>query len=177
MRVGVCIVVLVSVLLGVRTGAAQGVDLGAETAGKAAEKSPGRGFQWFFANVKRPDVPCAGELVVATWYATGTRTANGQAFDPDGLTAAHRTLPFGSRVRVINPHSGKAVTVVINDRGPFVKGVTLDLARGAARAIGMTATQWVCIAPAAHEPLALGAGSNRSAPPAEESAPLALSPE
>jgi rare lipoprotein A len=46
---------------------------------------------------------------------------------------------------VINPHNGKSVIVTINDRGPFVKGVTLDLARGAARAIGMTATQWVCM--------------------------------
>lgn len=157
MRVGVCIVVLVSVLLGARTGDAQSIDLGT----KPAEKPLSRSFQWFFANVKRPDVPCAGELVVATWYATGRRTANGEAFDPDGLTAAHRTLPFGSRVRVINPHSGKAVTVVINDRGPFVKGVTLDLARGAARAIGMHSTQWVCMAQMAHEPLALGAQTDR----------------
>ncbi|HXF87143.1 MAG TPA: septal ring lytic transglycosylase RlpA family protein [Xanthobacteraceae bacterium] len=110
--------------------------------------------------MKRPDLPCAGELVVATWYASGKRTANGQAFNPDGLTAAHRTLPFGSRVRVINPHSGKAVTVVINDRGPFVKGVTLDLARGAARVIGMHSTQWVCMSQLVHEPLALGASAD-----------------
>jgi rare lipoprotein A len=153
LRVGVCIVVLVSVLLGARTGGAQSVDLGA----KPAEKPLSRGFQWFFTNVKRPDVPCAGELVVATWYSSGKRTANGQAFNPEGLTAAHRTLPFGSRLRVINPQSGKAVTVVINDRGPFVKGVTLDLARGAARAIGMHSTQWVCMSPSPHESLALGA--------------------
>jgi rare lipoprotein A len=152
LRVSVYIVVLVSVLLGVRTGAAQSVDLG----DKAAEKPLARGFHWFFANVKRPNVPCTGELVVATWYATGKRTANGQVFNPEGLTAAHRTMPFGSRVRVTNPQSGKAVTVVINDRGPFVKGVTLDLARGAARAIGMHSTQWVCMSRIAHEPLALG---------------------
>lgn len=153
LRLGVCIVVVVSILLGARTGGAQSTDLGA----KIVEKPLSKSFQWFFANVKRPDVPCAGELVVATWYVSGKRTASGQAFDPDGLTAAHRTLPFGSRLRVINPQSGKAVTVVINDRGPFVKGVTLDLARGAARAIGMHATQWVCMSQIAHEPLALGA--------------------
>ncbi len=153
MRVGVCIVVLVSILLGARTGGAQSVDLGA----KPTERPLSRGFQWFFANVKRPNAPCVGELVVATWYASGKRTANGQVFNPEGLTAAHRTLPFGSRVRVINPQSGRAVTVVINDRGPFVKGVTLDLARGAARAIGMHSTQWVCMSRVVHEPLTLGA--------------------
>jgi hypothetical protein len=72
-------------------------------------------------------------------------SANGQAFDHNGYTAAHRTLPFGSRVTVTNPENGKSVTVVINDRGPFTRGVTLDLTRGAARAIGMYRTQWVCM--------------------------------
>jgi rare lipoprotein A len=108
-------------------------------------KTGTRGFEWFFANVKRPDGPCAGEHVVATWYDSGSHTASGELFKPDGHTAAHRTLPFGSKVTVINPHTGKTVTVVINDRGPFTKGVTLDLARGAARHIGMTQTQWVCM--------------------------------
>jgi rare lipoprotein A len=68
-----------------------------------------------------------------------------QAFNPSGYTAAHRTLPFGSRVTVTNPRNGKSVTVVINDRGPFTRGVTLDLARGAANAIDMRQTQWVCM--------------------------------
>jgi rare lipoprotein A len=103
-----------------------------------------RGFEWFFKH-SRPEGQCAGQFVVATWYDSGSRTASGQAFNPNGLTAAHRTLPFGTRVMVTNPRSGKSVTVVINDRGPFTRGVTLDLARGAARAIGMTQTQWVCI--------------------------------
>jgi rare lipoprotein A len=61
------------------------------------------------------------------------------------MTAAHRTLPFGSRVTVTNPQNGSSVTVTINDRGPFTRGVTLDLAYGAARAIGMHGTQWVCM--------------------------------
>jgi rare lipoprotein A len=83
--------------------------------------------------------------VVATFYSSGRRTASGQIFDSSGYTAAHRTLPFGSRVTVTNPETGKSATVVINDRGPFTRGVTLDLARGAARAIGMNRTQWVCM--------------------------------
>jgi rare lipoprotein A len=104
----------------------------------------GRGFGWFFAH-SRPEGSCAGERMVATWYASGRRTASGQAFDPNGYTAAHRTLAFGSRVTVTNPRNGKSVAVVINDRGPFTRGVTLDLARGAASAIGMRQTQWVCM--------------------------------
>ena len=83
--------------------------------------------------------------MVATWYASGRRTASGQTFNPGSHTAAHRTLPFGSRVTVTNPRNGQSVTVVINDRGPFTRGVTLDLARGAAHAIGMHGTQWVCV--------------------------------
>ena len=104
----------------------------------------GHGFEWFLAH-SRPEGPCAGERVVATWYASGRRTASGQAFDPGSHTAAHRTLPFGSRVTVTNPRNGKSVAVVINDRGPFTHGVTLDLARGAADAIDMHQTQWVCM--------------------------------
>lgn len=93
----------------------------------------------------RPDTACAGQLVVATWYATGRQTASGEPFNPNGLTAAHRTLPFGSRVMVTNPRNGKFVTVVINDRGPFTRGITLDLARGAARAISMSGRQRLCM--------------------------------
>jgi rare lipoprotein A len=103
-----------------------------------------RGFAWFFAH-SRPSGNCSGQHVVATFYSSGRRTASGQMFDSSGYTAAHRTLPFGSRVTVMNPETGKSATVVINDRGPFTRGVTLDLARGAARAIGMNRTQWVCM--------------------------------
>jgi rare lipoprotein A len=103
-----------------------------------------RGFAWFFAH-SRPQGSCSGQHVVATFYASGRRTASGQRFDPNGYAAAHRTLPFGSQVTVTNPHNGSSVTVVINDRGPFTRGVTLDLTRGAARAIGMHGTQWVCM--------------------------------
>lgn len=103
-----------------------------------------RGFAWFFAHSK-PHGACSGQHVVATYYMSGRRTASGQAFNSAGYTAAHRTLPFGSQVTVTNPDNGRSVTVVINDRGPFTHGVTIDLAHGAARAIGMRGTQWVCM--------------------------------
>ena len=103
-----------------------------------------RGFDWFFAHSK-PVGSCSGQHVVATYYVAGRRTASGQAFASSEYTAAHRTLPFGSRVTVTNPQNGSSVTVVINDRGPFTRGVTLDLSRGAASAIGMHGTQWVCM--------------------------------
>ncbi|MBV9460286.1 MAG: septal ring lytic transglycosylase RlpA family protein [Bradyrhizobium sp.] len=103
-----------------------------------------KGFGYFFAHSK-PSGNCAGQQVVATYYVSGRRTASGQAFASSGMTAAHRTLPFGSQVTVTNPQNGSSVTVVINDRGPFTRGVTLDLSSGAARAIGMHGTQWVCM--------------------------------
>jgi len=71
----------------------------------------------------------------ASYYDTGSRTANGEAFDPDGITAAHKTLPFNTKVRVTNKANGKSVTVRINDRGPFVGGRCLDLSRGAFKEI------------------------------------------
>ena len=118
--------------------------LGAALLLASAAQAHSRGFAWFFSHSK-PHGSCSGQNVVASYYVSGRRTASGQAFDPAGHTAAHRTLPFGSRVTVTNPENGRSVTVVINDRGPFTRGVTLDLARGAARAIGMQATQWVCM--------------------------------
>jgi len=76
----------------------------------------------------------------ASWYGpgfAGRATANGERFDPAGLTAAHRDLPFGTPVRVTNLHNGRTVVVTINDRGPYVKGRLLDVSLGAARALGM----------------------------------------
>ncbi len=74
---------------------------------------------------------------IASWYKMGKITANGERFNPNGLTAAHKTLPFGTRVRVTNLRNGRKVTVRINDRGPFIKGRIIDLAYGAARKIGL----------------------------------------
>ncbi|MER7440133.1 septal ring lytic transglycosylase RlpA family protein [Micromonospora avicenniae] len=67
----------------------------------------------------------------ASFYSDGQLTANGETFNPDALTAAHKTLPFGTKVRVTNPANGKSVVVRINDRGPFVDGRCLDLSRAA----------------------------------------------
>ena len=73
---------------------------------------------------------------IASVYS-GERTANGEYAAASGLTAAHRSLPFGTMVRVTNNSNGRSVTVRINDRGPFVKGRIIDLTPAAARAIGM----------------------------------------
>src|SRR6266481_84751 len=86
-----------------------------------------------------------GKRIISAFYSQGQRTASGQLFNPQGMTAAHRTLPFGTRLTVTNPRTGKSVTVVVNDRGPFVSGVGLDLSLGAAQAIGMHGTGAVCI--------------------------------
>jgi rare lipoprotein A len=120
------------------------VGLAAASLIASSTQAHSRSFAWFFSH-SRPHGTCSGQHVVATYYASGRRTASGQAFDPGGYTAAHRTLPLGSQVTVTNPENGRSVTVVINDRGPFTRGVTLDLARGAAHAIGMYRTQWVCM--------------------------------
>jgi len=79
-------------------------------------------------------------LRLATYYGhefAGHRTASGERFNPNALTAAHRTLPFGTHVRVTNSRNGRSVIVRINDRGPFVKGRTIDLSSAAAQAIGI----------------------------------------
>jgi rare lipoprotein A len=72
---------------------------------------------------------------VASYYKSGKVTANGERFNPHGLTAAHRTLPFGTKV--VNMLSGKSVVVRINDRGPFIRGRIIDLSLGAAQKIGL----------------------------------------
>ena len=90
----------------------------------------------------------AAQTVRATWYGhelAGNRTASGERFNPNGRTAAHRSLPFGTCLRVGNPKTGRKVAVRVNDRGPFTKGVSLDLSYGAARAIGMRSTQSVTV--------------------------------
>jgi rare lipoprotein A len=77
---------------------------------------------------------------LASWYGArhhGKRTASGEIFDQNKFTAAHRTLPWGSIVKVTNLDNGKSVEVRINDRGPFKKGRIIDLSRAAARAVGM----------------------------------------
>ena len=74
----------------------------------------------------------------ASFYGneSGSKTASGQRFNQNAMTAAHRSLPFGTKVRVT--YRGQSVVVTINDRGPFIKGRVLDLSNGAARAVGLT---------------------------------------
>ncbi len=77
---------------------------------------------------------------IASFYGRrfhGRRTANGERFDMNALTAAHKTLPFGTHVRVTNPKNGRSVTVRINDRGPFIRGRTIDLSRSATQRLGL----------------------------------------
>ena len=87
---------------------------------------------------------CGGGSMSATQYSEPQTTASGQAFRPDGLTAAHRSLPFGTKIRVTNPRTGQSTIVTINDRGPFTRGRDIDLSRGAARAIGLADVGVVC---------------------------------
>jgi len=76
----------------------------------------------------------------ASFYGSefaGRRTASGERFDPNALTAAHRTLPLGTKVRVTNLHNGRSVLVTITDRGPFIRNREIDLSAGAARELKM----------------------------------------
>lgn len=92
-----------------------------------------------------PSLPDTGPMLleteagVASWYGDrfhGRRTASGEAFNMNDLTAAHPSLPFGTRVRVRNLDNGREVVVRINDRGPFTRGRVIDLSRAAALALG-----------------------------------------
>jgi rare lipoprotein A len=76
----------------------------------------------------------------ASYYTCCKRTANGERFNKNGFTAAHRKLAFGTKLRVTNLRTGKSVVVRVNDRGPFIKGRVIDLSLGAARKIGLTKT-------------------------------------
>ena len=86
------------------------------------------------------NAPASGQIGKASWYGPGfhgRRTANGEVFNKNALTAAHRTLPFGTRVRVTHRSTGRSVIVRINDRGPFIHGRVIDLSKASAQAIGM----------------------------------------
>src|SRR6478752_10390089 len=86
------------------------------------------------------DVAKADQVGHASWYALHSRTASGEQMNPSELTAAHRSLPFGTRVLVENLSNGRSVVVRINDRGPFVGGRIIDLSKAAAQSIGMLGT-------------------------------------
>ena len=105
-----------------------------------------------------PDPSANVEIGNASWYGpnfAGRLTSDGEVFDPSKLTAAHRTLPFGTLVKVTNLVNGESVVVRINDRGPFKPNRIIDLSRGAAEAIGMKS---MGVARVKLEPLALPKG-------------------
>jgi rare lipoprotein A len=98
----------------------------------------------------KPTGSCSGgQEILASYYSSGARTASGHAFDANGNTAAARSWAMGTSLTVTNPHNGRTVTVVINDRGPYGTayrvGARLDLALGAARRIGMRGARYVCV--------------------------------
>jgi rare lipoprotein A len=96
------------------------------------------GSDWLTANASMGPTGGRSFSGRASYYGneSGSRTASGQRFNQNAMTAAHRSLPFGTKLRVT--HRGQSVIVTVNDRGPFIRGRVLDLSKGAARAIGLT---------------------------------------
>jgi peptidoglycan lytic transglycosylase len=107
---------------------------------------------FFPVSVRAEPAESSGRVVQsgrASWYGPGfhgRRTASGETFNTHALTAAHRTLPFGTKVRVVNKKTGKSVIVRINDRGPYAHGRVIDLSRASAEAIGMSGVGSVTVA-------------------------------
>ena len=99
------------------------------------------------------NIPVEAEDCVASVYAVrdssqrGTKTASGIPINENAMTAAHKSLPFGSKVKVTNKKNGHAVTVTITDRGPYVKGRCIDLSKAGARALGFAGAAPVSVAP------------------------------
>ncbi len=99
------------------------------------------------------NIPVHAEDCVASVYAAGdssqrgTKTASGIPLDDNAMTAAHKSLPFGSKVKVTNKKSGDTVTVTITDRGPYVKGRCIDLSKAGARALGFAEFAPVSVVP------------------------------
>jgi|SRR3974390_1420134 len=98
------------------------------------------GLSWRDANASIAPLSFGGRTFsgMASYYGSeaGSRTASGQRMNSNAMTCAHRSLPFGTKLRVT--HGGRSVIVTVNDRGPFIRGRVLDLSTGAARAIGLT---------------------------------------
>jgi rare lipoprotein A len=96
------------------------------------------GSDWRNANASMGSTSGHSFSGMASFYGneSGSKTASGQRFNQNAMTCAHRSLPFGTKLRVT--HRGQSVVVTVNDRGPFIKGRVLDLSTGAARAVGLT---------------------------------------
>lgn len=103
---------------------------------RTASASPSTGSSSSSSSDSSSLTPANGSSCVASNYWEPQPTANGEQFDPNAMTAAHKTLPFNTRVKVTNPRNGKTVIVRINDRGPYVAGRCLDLSRAAFAQIG-----------------------------------------
>jgi rare lipoprotein A len=103
-----------------------------------ASNGQAAGGSWMNANASIGSTGGRSFAGKASYYGneSGSRTASGQRFNQNAMTAAHRSLPFGTKLRVT--HRGQSVVVTVNDRGPFIRGRVLDLSKGAARAIGLT---------------------------------------
>ena len=105
-----------------------------------ASNAAGASSSWRDANAAIAPSTSSGRSFsgMASFYGneSGSKTASGQRFNQNAMTAAHRTLPFGTKLKVT--HGGQSVVVTINDRGPFVHGRVLDLSTAAARAVGLT---------------------------------------
>ena len=84
--------------------------------------------------------PASAQCGRASWYALHSKTASGERMNPAAMTAAHRSLPFGTRLQVTNQKNGRRVVVRINDRGPFIRGRMLDLSLAAAKQLGFIAS-------------------------------------
>jgi rare lipoprotein A len=100
------------------------------------------------------NIPVCAEDCVASVYAlgdssqSGSETASGIPLDDNAMTAAHKSLPFGSKVKVTNKKNGHSVTITITDRGPYVKGRCIDVTKAGARALGFAGLAPVSISPA-----------------------------
>lgn len=120
--------------------------IAADAAAKAKKTERAEGKQDLVKDAVKVRTDAQGRSVVeqtgeASWYGRyhqGRKTANGDRFDQNDLTAAHPTLPLGTEATITNLDNGKSVRVIINDRGPYAKGRDLDLSRAAARQIGVT---------------------------------------
>ena len=112
---------------------AQVTKVGTKKASKPSEGGSGSGGNGDLS-------PANGSSCQASYYWQGQTTASGERFNPSDLTAAHKTLPLGSKVKVTNPSNGKTVVVRINDRGPYVAGRCLDLSKAAMETIGGTSS-------------------------------------
>lgn len=99
------------------------------------------------------------ECGIASTYAGGSLTANGERYNHMGISAAHKSLPFGTRVVVRNQRTGHSITVRINDRGPFIAGRIIDLSTGAKNALGMDGLAPVCL-----EVVSYGSGKREAQP-------------